>query len=119
MGTGITNSNVSCFHKIKGLADTIYITACGAGRIARGSTPGGAGDGHAMLSQIARFAEANVIAGTELQARHPVIPFNHIDSFEGLVVYYNRRGHIQSSIRHSSVWQDASTPPGTAWGDNG
>lgn len=107
IGTGIDYRSVELFNLIKEKVGVIYITACGAGRIATSHTPGAAGDGHYFLSSIARNSRAMVIASTELQASPPSIPVNHIDNFEGLMVVYNRHGQLTNSTRYRSLWREA------------
>ena len=110
IGTGINYMNANCFEQIRGKTPLIYITACGASRISTTSRPGGYGDGHYLISSIARYARAVVVAGTESQIPALSIPVNHIDSFEGLVTIYNPDGHLTNTIRH---------PSGTASGYGG
>lgn len=105
IGTGINHANVHSFNLINGLVETIYITACGASHIARGATPGGSGDGHYLISSIAREAGAMVVAATELQLPAPAIPTNFIDSYEGLVTIYNKFGHLISTVRSPSTYR--------------
>ena len=105
IGTGIFHTNVHSFNQINGMVETIYITACGASHIARGATAGGSGDGHYLISSIAREAGAMVVASTELQLPAPSIPTNFIDSFEGLVTIYNKFGHLISTVRNPSTYR--------------
>lgn len=109
LGTGINNTNTSCFNILRGKVDVIITVACGAAHIASGHVPGGFGDGHALMSSIARISGAKVIASTELQVGSRYLPANYIDNMEGLVTVYNEHGHLVNQIRNPSTYINAAT----------
>ena len=90
LGTGITRLDTPRFAMLAPSVSNIWITACGTARIS--SVAGG--DGHAFCSEIARAANAFVVAATTHQIGDLWLPSGYIDEFEGLVVRYNPRGII-------------------------
>jgi hypothetical protein len=97
LGTGILRVDTPKFAALAPTVSSIWITACGTARIS-GSPDG---DGNAFCSEIARAANAYVIAATTHQVGDLWLPYGYIDDFEGLVVRYNPKGEIDWSHNYS------------------
>jgi hypothetical protein len=96
LGTGIRRVDTPRFGALAPTVSCIWITACGTARISGSSS----GDGHALCSEIARAANAYVIAATTHQVGDLWLPYGYIDDFEGLVVRYNPKGVIDWSLNY-------------------
>lgn len=96
LGYGIDLSNVSAFSNIRGLFKCIVINACG---IAHVTNVGKDGDGELLCAEIARTANAFVVAPKikQMPRYGSKLPPNHIDNFEGVVQRYTRSGSLDKS----------------------
>lgn len=95
LGQGINLNNVNEFGQIRDMFKCIVIIACGTATV---TNPGQHGDGSLLCSEIARAANAYVIAPKTLQLGTKMkLPKNHIDNFEGVVVRYNTSGALDGS----------------------
>lgn len=106
MGTGIRKADLSKFSALKGLVDNIWITACGAARISPADWTGN-GDGNVFCSEMAKQSGAYVVAATTHQDGDSVLPKNHIDNFEGLVLKYGPMGNVVWSHNYGRSWVDS------------
>jgi hypothetical protein len=104
LGQGFSFGDVAAFSSLSGLVEKIWITACLIARIPAGSGASGGGDGNQFCSLLARSAGCYVVASTEIQCHQvKTFPLDCIDSYEGLVVCYNRAGAISWSTRNQST----------------
>jgi hypothetical protein len=96
LGTGIRRADTPKFAVLKGKVANIWITACGTARISKPGTSGD-GDGNLFCSEIARFANAYVVAATTHQVGDLILGSGNVDDFEGLVLRYNPSGGVDWS----------------------
>ena len=108
IGTGIGANHTNLFRRLRGKVDKIWFHAC---RVAR-STPGAhlRKDGHRFCSRVAVVANCYVVASTERQVisrdyQLRSLPYGQIDSFEGLVLTYDRSGRVSRSRRFPSTYR--------------
>lgn len=91
---GIHRKDTGKFLILRGSVERIVIHSCGAAHITIPGTKGD-GDGNLFCSEIAKNAQAHVIAGTTLQYNDAFwLPPNFIDGFEGLVLRYDPTGKV-------------------------
>ena len=93
MGQGFSHAHVQAFQQWNGKIDTIWITACqiASRKYARPQTlqikgigPCDASDGFIFCQNMARNAQAHVVASLDTQeSPGRVIPKGNVDSFEG------------------------------------
>lgn len=96
LGQGIYLADTEKFSQLKGLVKCIVITACGVAQVTNDGK--NTGNGAYFCSQIARAANAYVVAPIILQApAHYKLSKNHTDNFEGEVVRYNPSGALDDS----------------------
>jgi hypothetical protein len=112
MGQGIDRSHTKLFSRWAGIVEKIWFRACLVGSVQSPGTPI-IGDGNLFCSEIAKAARCYVVASTELQAelKGRVLPFGHLDTFEGLVISYGPSGKVTWTNRYASTYQrDLSDP---------
>ena len=95
IGTGITKPDVVHFQRIAPYVNDIIIVACQAARADAKQKF----DGVALMSLIAKTANATVTAGMEIQSGSATdpdwMPAGYIDDWEGPVMSFNNKGEVK------------------------
>jgi hypothetical protein len=115
IGEGFSRSHTALFRDWAGFVDKIWFVAC---LVARIPTPAmqadldaryhayNPSDGNIFCSEIARHAQAYVVAPTEEQRNRGGYGIGQMPTFEGLLLSYGPRGDVTWSHRYSSDWRD-------------
>jgi hypothetical protein len=111
LGEGMDRVSAVIFKMLsrpKPLVETIWLRACQIAAIDSPNNPV-VGDGNLFCSEIARYAQAVVVASTAIQKAHKSVkvhPYGCLDEFEGTVLYYGPGGGVMDSKTYSkwSMW---------------